>query len=162
MAGTIIQSDLSVSITETISLNGVSYGNSISKSFTGNGKVDQRIMTIASKGEEGTAFTTILKLSTADARGQVIVDDYSYFRITNTANTIALTLELYDGSNYIYINVEAGETFLLMSPDIDRLAASGAVTFADIQEINGQANNTEDSIDIEYVAVTKGGVGEGE
>ena len=92
----------------------------------------------------------------------MIVDDYSYFRITNTDNTIALTLELYDGSNYIYINVEAGETFLLMSPDIDRLAASGAVTFADIQEINGQANNTEDSIDIEYVAVTKGGVGEGE
>ena len=158
MAGTITQTSFSVTINESISLNGVAYGNSITKTIAGNGKVDQRIMTIGGKGAEGITFTTILKLSTLDARGQVIADDYTYFRITNTDDTNALTLELYDGSNYIYFNVEAGESFLLMSPDIDRLAASGAVTFADIQEINGQSASDTDSIDIEYVAVTKGGV----
>tara|TARA_R110000751_G_scaffold58382_1_gene123273 strand:+ start:1681 stop:2169 length:489 start_codon:yes stop_codon:yes gene_type:complete len=162
MAGTILQSDLSVTINETISLNGVAYGNSMTKTFAGNGKIDQRIMTLSGKGGEGGVFTTILKLSSADARGQVVVADYSYFRITNTDDTNALILELYNGVNYIYINVEAGETFLLMSPDIARLAASGLVTFADIQEINGQSANETESIDIEYVAVTKGGIGEGE
>lgn len=160
MAGTIIQSDLTVTISESVSLNGVSYGNSISKSFTGNGKVDQRIMTIAAKGEEGMTVTTILALSTVDARGQVVVADYTYFRITNTDDTTALILELYNGSDYIYFNVEAGESFLLMSPESDRLAASGAVTFADLQQINGASASETDSIDIEYVAVTKGGVGE--
>ncbi len=160
MAGTIIQSDLTVTISESVSLNGVSYGNSISKSFTGNGKVDQRIMTIAAKGEEGMTVTTILALSTVDARGQVVVADYTYFRITNTDDTNALILELYNGSDYIYFNVEAGESFLLMSPESDRLAASGAVTFADLQQINGASESETDSIDIEYVAVTKGGVGE--
>jgi|7_EtaG_2_1085326.scaffolds.fasta_scaffold08140_4 hypothetical protein len=160
MAGTIIQSDLTVTISESVSLNGVSYGNSISKSFTGNGKVDQRIMTIAAKGEEGMTVTTILALSTVDARGQVVVADYTYFRITNTDDTNALILELYNGSNYLYFNVEAGESFLLMSPESDRLAASGAVTFADLQQINGASESETDSIDIEYVAVTKGGVGE--
>tara|TARA_R100001530_G_scaffold110512_1_gene77793 strand:- start:47 stop:529 length:483 start_codon:yes stop_codon:yes gene_type:complete len=160
MAGTIIQSDLTVTISESVSLNGVSYGNSISKSFTGNGKVDQRIMTIAAKGEEGMTVTTILALSTVDARGQVVVADYTYFRITNTDDTNALILELYNGSDFIYFNVEAGESFLLMSPESDRLAASGAVTFADLQQINGASESETDSIDIEYVAVTKGGVGE--
>ena len=160
MAGTIIQSDLTVTISESVSLNGVSYGNSISKSFTGNGKVDQRIMTIAAKGEEGMTVTTILALSTVDARGQVVVADYTYFRITNTDDTNALILELYNGSDYIYFNVEAGESFLLMSPESDRLAASGVVTFADLQQINGASASETDSIDIEYVAVTKGGVGE--
>jgi len=158
MAGTITQTDLIVRISESISLNGVEYGNTISKSFAGNGKVDQRIMTILGKGIAGTSFTTILKLSTLDARGQVIVADYSYFRITNTDTINALTLELGDGADYVYINVEAGETFLLMSPEIDSLAASGLVTFLDIQEINGQSASADDSIDIEYIAVTKGGV----
>ena len=160
MAGTITQADLSVTINETISLNGVAYGNSMTKSFAGNGKVDQRIMTIASKGEEGLTYTTILKLASADARGQVIIADYSYFRITNTDDTTALILELFNGTDYIYFNVEAGETFMLMSPESDRLAASGAVTFADLQEVNGASDSVDDSIDIEYVAVTKGGVGE--
>jgi len=160
MAGTITQSDLSVTINETISLNGVAYGNAITKTFESNGKVDQRIMTIASKGEEGLVYTTILKLASADARGQVIIADYSYFRITNTDSATALILELYNGSDYIYFNVEAGETFMLMSPESDRLAASGAVTFVDLQEVNGASDSDTDSIDIEYVAVTKGGVGE--
>ena len=104
--------------------------------------------------------TTILALSTVDARGQVVVADYTYFRITNTDDTTALILELYNGSDYIYFNVEAGESFLLMSPESDRLAASGVVTFADLQQINGASASETDSIDIEYVAVTKGGVGE--
>jgi len=45
-----------------------------------------------------------------------------------------------------------------MSPDIQRLAASGLVSFADIQQINGQSSSADESIDIEYVAVTKGGI----
>ena len=162
MAGTIIQSDLSVTINESISLNGVAYGNSMTKTFAGNGKIDQRIMPLTTKGGEGNSFTTILSLSTVDAKGQVIVADYSYFRITNTDDTNSLTLELYNGSNYIYVNVEAGETFLLMTPEIARLAASGLVTFADIQQINGQSANASESIDIEYVIVTKGGIGDAE
>ena len=46
MAGTITQTSFSVTINESISLNGVAYGNSITKTIAGNGKVDQRIMTI--------------------------------------------------------------------------------------------------------------------
>tara|TARA_Y100001973_G_C5188952_1_gene329663 strand:+ start:1498 stop:1986 length:489 start_codon:yes stop_codon:yes gene_type:complete len=162
MAGTITKAQLDVSITETVTLNGVTYGNNLNKSFAGNGKVDQRIMTIAAKGEEGMTVTTILALSTVDAKGQVVVADYSYFRITNTDDSNALILELYNGADYIYFNVEAGESFILMSPETDYLAASGPVTFADIQQINGASASTTESIDIEYVAVTKGGIEEGE
>ena len=55
MATTIQQTSLNVSINESISVNGVTYGNNISTSFDGNGKVDQRVMEINS-----AAFTSIL------------------------------------------------------------------------------------------------------
>ena len=48
MATTIQQTNLTVTITENISINGVTYGNNINKSFDGNGKVDQRVMAINS------------------------------------------------------------------------------------------------------------------
>ena len=44
MATTILQTTLSVQINEQISINGVSYGNNITNTFDGNGKVDQRVM----------------------------------------------------------------------------------------------------------------------
>ena len=51
MATTIVPSDLTVTITESYSLNGVSYGNTMNKTYTGNGQVSQRVMSIESMGE---------------------------------------------------------------------------------------------------------------
>ena len=42
MASTVTASTLTVTITENIVLNGQTYGNSISKSYTSQGEVDQR------------------------------------------------------------------------------------------------------------------------
>ena len=44
MATTVTAADLTVTITETYSLNGVSYGNTTNKTFANNGEVYQRIM----------------------------------------------------------------------------------------------------------------------
>jgi len=43
MASTVTASTLSVSLNETITLNGVQYGNNITKTFETQGEVDQRI-----------------------------------------------------------------------------------------------------------------------
>ena len=47
MASTVTASTATITISENIVLNGVSYGNSIDKSFESQGEVIQRIMSIA-------------------------------------------------------------------------------------------------------------------
>ena len=44
MASTVTAADLLVTITESYTLNNVSYGNTTTKTFSSNGQVDQRIM----------------------------------------------------------------------------------------------------------------------
>ncbi len=153
MATTITATTLTVEINETISLNGVEYGNSLATAFTSQGKVDQRIMQVASKGD-GTDWTTVLALSTADAKGTVVVNDFAYVRLTNLDDTHALNLEIQATAGFFYFKVEAGENFLLMSPDIDFQASSTTAGFGDISAINGQSDDGTDNIDIEYLIVT--------
>ena len=153
MATTITPDSLITTITESISLNGHEYGNEIIKTFATQGKVDQRIMELAPKGDNGDAWTTILALSTADSKGTIIVNDFAYVRLTNLDDTATANIELYNGTDYIYIKIDAGESFLLMSPDIDYLVASGEPTYEDIEQINGQADSG-DVVEIEYVIVS--------
>ena len=47
MATTITAADLTVTVTESYTLNGVAYGNTINKSFSSNGQVLQRIMNVS-------------------------------------------------------------------------------------------------------------------
>ena len=44
MASTVTAADLTVTITESYTLNNVSYGNTTNKVFTSKGQVDQRII----------------------------------------------------------------------------------------------------------------------
>ena len=88
MASTVTASTATITISESITLNGVTYGNAIGKSFTTQGQVIQRIMSIA------TTEAEILITSTVDGRGQVVAADWCYFRITNLDDTNFVTLRL--------------------------------------------------------------------
>jgi hypothetical protein len=81
MASTVTAATLTVTITENIVLNSQTYGNSITKSYTTQGEVDQRIMNVATSG------TVIFSYDTADAGGTGVKNDYAYFRITNLDDT---------------------------------------------------------------------------
>tara|TARA_R110000796_G_scaffold205329_1_gene321327 strand:+ start:177 stop:647 length:471 start_codon:yes stop_codon:yes gene_type:complete len=155
MATTIVPSDLIVTITEAYTLNGVSYGNTMNKTFTSNGQVSQRVMSISAMGGSSIVWTNILQLSTTDGQGQVVQGDYKYFRITNldTANT--LNLRFYNGTEYLSFEVAPASSFLLMDAGTDSPAtATTVIAFEDITLIAGQSSNTDDAIDIEFVIVT--------
>jgi len=154
MATTITPSNLIVTISESYTLNGVDYGNTMSKTYTSNGQVSQRIMSIAGKGAESITFTDILALSTADGKGTVVSANYKYFRITNLDDTERLYLRIYNGADYIYFTLASSETLLLMNDAVDATTATGAITFADIQSISGQSSSADTAIDIEFVMVT--------
>ena len=147
MATTVTPEIATVTISENIVLNGVSYGNSIAKTYDSQGEVIQRIMSIA------TTFTDIFYTSSADGRGQVVDDDWCYFRITNLDDTNFLTLRLYNGTDSQFFKLEAGESFFLMSPEID-IDASGTTfnAFADITRIAADADTA--ACDVEVLMIT--------
>jgi hypothetical protein len=147
MASTVTASTATITVSENITLNGVTYGNAISKSFTTQGQVIQRIMNIS------TAFTDMIYTSTADGRGQVVAADWCYFRITNLDDTNFVTLRLYNGTDSQFFKLEAGESFFLMSPDIDVTAAgTGFGAFADITQIAADADT--EACDVEVLMIT--------
>ena len=149
MATTIVPQNLTVTISESYTLNGFDYGNSPSTTFTTNGQVSQRIMNIATgDGSE----TSVILFNTADAAGTVVKNNYKYFRITNLDDTNFLRLEVTSGDTF-YVKIKAGESFLLMDNEIDAIASSTTFgAFADITSINAFADTA--AIDIEFVCVT--------
>ena len=154
MATTIVPSDLIVTITEAYTLNGVGYGNTMNKTYTSNGQVSQRVMSITANVDR-TIFVDILALGTEDSQGQVVKADYKYFRITNldTANT--LYLRVYNGTEYIVFEVSPLSSVLLMDAGTDSPAtATSVVGLQDIQAIAGQSSSITESIDVEFVMVT--------
>jgi len=156
MATTIVPSNLVVTITESYSLNGVDYGNTMNKTYTDNGQVSQRVMSIAGStvGEDTNFFTNILSLSTIDGQGRVVKADYKYFRITNLDTVNTLHLRTYNGVDYVAFEVAPASSLLLMDAGYDGTLTSTIVTLRDIEGISGQSSSTTEAIDVEFVMVT--------
>lgn len=163
MATTIQQTTLNVTIREDISINGVTYGNNISKSFDGNGKVDQRVMAINS-----AALTSVFEYQALlpDIAGTGVKDQFTYFRITNTDSSVGITIQLYvSASKSGFFKVPAGGSFILMNNDMDFLCEGDSFTLADLTKVEAKTDQAgEETVEsyIEYVAVFAGGVGTGE
>ena len=154
MATTIVPSNLVVTITESYSLNGVDYGNTMNKTYESNGQVSQRVMSIASKDAEGITWTDILALTTVDGQGQVVKTDYKYFRITNLDTVNTLYLRTYNGIDYVAFEVSPASSLLLMDAGYDATLTTTIVTLSDISKISGQSSSTTEAIDVEFVMVT--------
>ena len=154
MASTIVAADLTVSIQESYTLNGVLYGNTTNKIYTSNGQVSQRVMSIAGVADR-TSFTNILALSTVDGQGQVVQANYKYFRITNLDTVNTLQLRLHNATDYLAFEVAPASSFLLMDAGVDVPASASAVlVLADITQISGQSSSVSEAIDIEFLIVT--------
>ena len=154
MATTIIPSNLIVTITESYSLNGVAYGNTMNKTYESNDRVSQRVMSIAGKDAEGATWTNILALTTVDGQGQVVKTDYKYFRITNLDTVNTLYLRTYNGIDYVAFEVSPASSLLLMDAGYDATLTTTIVTLSDISKISGQSSSTTEAIDVEFVMVT--------
>ena len=157
MATTVTAADLNVTITESITLNGVVYGNTKTTTITTNTKAEQRIMSIAGKGGSGDTYTTIVGFGSEDSASDVRSADFKYVRITNLDNTNTLNLRLSNGTDFVYMPVEAGDSIVLMGSGIDHTAVSGgdeANTIVAFTAIDAQSNETSTAIDIEFLVVT--------
>lgn len=146
MASTVTAADLTVTITESYTLNGVSYGNTINKTYTSQGQVDQRIMNVA------TSEVTLFNWSTADDAGTGVANDYAYFRVTNLDDTNFIQLRVYNGADSFWYKLAAGESMLLMNNEMDAATGSSFGAFADISLVAATADTA--ACDVEFIAVT--------
>jgi len=148
MATTITPSDLTVTITEAYTVNGVAYGNNITKTYIDNGEVDQRVMSVGTSGR-----IKLLSFTAADAAGNYVSADYKYFRITNLDDTNFVNLGFHNGTDTFWIKLSAGDSFLLMDNEMDAIASSTTFgAFANLVEINGEADTAD--VDVEFLMVT--------
>ena len=147
MASTVTAADLTVTITESYTLNSVVYGNTVNKIFSSKGQVDQRIMSVA------TTEKTLFNFGSADSAGTGVTTDYAYFRVTNLDDTNFISLRLYNGDDSFWIKLAAGESFLLMNNEIDAIADSSTFgSFEDITSILGKADT--EACDVEFMVAT--------
>ena len=154
MATTIVPSNLIVTITESYTLNGVAYGNTMNKTYDSNGQVSQRVMSVAGNGAEATDWTDILALSTLDGQGQVKKTDYKYFRITNLDTVNTLYIRTYNGIDYVAFEVAPASSLMLMDAGYDATLTAAIVVLKDIELISGQSSSETDAIDVEFIMVT--------
>ena len=146
MATTVTNATLSVTITEGVSLNGHTYGNTNTLEIANIDEVFQRVIEVPTGG------ATLFQFDTSAVSGQQFDEDnVKYMRITNLDDTNFIRIEVEsDTSTEVFYKLGAGESLLLYaakdSMDADS-SAIGSPTLADITAVKGVADTA--SVDCE-------------
>ncbi len=136
--------NLTVTLTESVTLNGSVRGSTNQLTITGIESVFERIVTIPNDQD-----TTILltKASVASSDSAVDIQDTKYIRITNldSTNSVTLSLQLDVNENdsgadqSVSILLEAGKTFMLGTPHdaigVDDDSSTIQTSLADLESI---------------------------
>ena len=150
-------STLTVSLKESLTIDGRDYGGSQSYSFSGIGNVTRRLETIT------TTEATILNFSTAIGAGTYIPGDVKYMRFSNLDDTNFVVLTFTnENDDEVAIKLDAGQTFVLAGDNSGGMAAmmnavagdAGSDTaLGDLKDIQADANTGSCDMEI-YIAGT--------
>lgn len=129
MATTIKNSSFVSTVTDSVVLNGVSYGNSNSNTYTTCNEVLQRIITIPHAVSGGQDFVSIFGANaTPDGAGDVTFSEFKYARITNLDDTNSVYIKITDQdgiassatpTSAFVVEIPAGMSFILPSGNFD-------------------------------------------
>ncbi len=123
MASTVTPTDLTIEIKETITINGNSYDQTITKTLTGIGNVSKRIFTIP----HSTTVTLATFISTV-TNNQFDVEDVKYIRVTNLDDTDALILTKSFASTSAATELKAGCSVTYLTPNGAASASKAGIT----------------------------------
>jgi len=151
MASTVTPATLTVTITESITLNGSDQGATNSFTVASVAEVNKRIVNCPASEK------SVLTFGAAIEAGQFVVGDIRYVRLTNK-----------DDTNYIILNIEAagttdfsvrldpGASYLVISTSatggVD-YADTGASTLEDLTSINATANSAACDLEVLVASV---------
>ena len=149
MATTITNATLTVTLTESISLNGSEQGASNTLTIADVDEISKRIVTIP------TAEKTIIAMGTAISNGTFIESDVRYIRITNKDDANHVTLTFKDENNSEFaVKLDKGQSFIyngdLAGGVVDTMDANGSalsLALGDLVDITAIADTA--SVDLE-------------
>ena len=148
MASTISNATMTVTITESINLNGTQQGGTNSFTVASVDEVFKRIVNCAASNT-----TTVLSFAAANhtSVGAMVVGDSKYVRITNKDDTNAVEVAMVGAATLYQITLAAGQSHILGSPDDLMLAEADTSpsfgTMADIASI--QVNPGGNAVEVE-------------
>ena len=149
MATSITPATLTVTINESVILNGYERSGTNTLTIASVTEVDNRIVNV------GTSEVHIIGFGAANGQGSFVRTDVKYIRITNKDDTNYVTLGVSKtGADTFYVKLEAGKSFMLGNDDLEVDASGGASSaFVEANNISAKANGA--ACDVEYfVALT--------
>jgi len=150
MATTVTNANLTVTVTDSVTLNGQSYGNTNTLTVSSIDEVYSRVVEVPI-----SAFTSVLELGAASGQGILKATDVKYIRITNLDDTNYVNLKVF-GTDTMVIKLEAGKSFVLGGVSFDAVAsadiASGSVSHNAAFVISAEAQVA--ACDLEVFAAT--------
>ena len=149
MASSITNTTLGVTVTESLTLNGVNHGSTKRMNITGINEVSKRILTVAL-----TPGTQIYAGGSAASYGTFVTADVKYIRITNLDNANFVILHLEGNSHYAQIRLAPGHVFFLtdVSSAFDNVSAVADFSAEDITRIDAMADTA--ALDLEILVAS--------
>lgn len=144
MASTITAQTLTITISETINLNGQPINSENQITIASIGQVDKRIVSVPTASE-----VTLLNFGTAVSAGTVIRANVKYIRLTNkdSANFIRVRFNK-SGADAFDVKIDAGQSFMLDNGKLSVSATAGSFSaFVDADSISAQADTG--AVDVE-------------
>ena len=135
-------STLTVTLKESLTLDGRDYGGSQSYSFSSIGNVTRRIETVT------TTEATLLTFSSAMAAGQYIPANIKYLRFSNLDDTNHIVLTFAnENDDEMAIKLDAGQSFVMngdnsggMADVLDAAATGLSLSLGDLKSITADAD----------------------
>ena len=157
MATTITAATLTVTVTESVTLNGSDQGASSALTVASVNEVVKRIVSVSTteSGLLGFSTASSTDLSKSYLAGQFDEDDVRYIRITNKDDTnFAILVFKSEGNAEFAVKLDAGHSFILPGDNsggvkdvMDASASALTVSLEDLVDITATANTA--AVDLE-------------
>ena len=138
--------DLTLTITEAVTLNGTSHGATNTQTVTGVTKVLHRIIGVKTSG-----YADMAQFGAVNSGVATISNQVKHFRITNLDSTNFITLRVREeGVQEYFVKLEAGDSFILGAAVIDANdSGSGAsASLTDLDKIEAIADTAACDVEI--------------
>ena len=150
MASTVTASTMTVTISESITLNGKNQGGTQTLSIPSIATISRRIIDVPASEVE------ILAMSTAVAAGTFIASDVLYIRMTNLDDTNHVTLTFKsDGNHEFAVKLDKGQSFIYngdlsggVAATMDASATALSLSLADLVNVTATADTAACDVEV--------------
>ena len=146
MASTITAATLTITHTESVTLNGIERGTTNTNTFASINEVDHRILSVLSSG----SAIDVVNFGSAVSAGTYIAGDVRYMRFTNKDDANFIKIGMMDtGGQTAYLKIGPKESFILHHDDITANTGGSAFSsFTTMDKITAHADTATCDLEV--------------